>query len=179
MAKAASLENAYNSEEIPMKKGFILSAFFLPEYNYTVYEITHYNNAEDILKTDDGFIFKTDADRTHIAIEPPDYPRKYTEPLDREPGEAIPYRFKEVKIIKSKDNKKVIIPRKPIKIDFSFCIKNSQNKYFSYIFYDTGNVLKAIRKFLADSFYNDSGLNKKDSIKASKMIIDVIKKFDI
>ena len=53
MAKATSLIKAYLSETIPPDGGFIITAFFTPGSNYSIYEITAYRNVKDIFRTNE------------------------------------------------------------------------------------------------------------------------------
>ncbi len=61
----------------------------------------------------------------------------------------------------------------------SFTILNAANDNFSFIFYTTRDVYLAIKKFLADSLYNDCGLRKTDCRAVSEQLIETLKKFNI
>ncbi|MGL4368446.1 MAG: hypothetical protein ACRCUT_02050, partial [Spirochaetota bacterium] len=98
MAKAMNLLKAYVSEEIPSAGGFIISSFFDTNSAYTIYEITAYRNVKDIYQSPEGLTFKTDGNRTHILVEPPSFIQRYTEPVLRDKGKAVPYRFADMTI---------------------------------------------------------------------------------
>ena len=179
MATATPLIKAYMTETIPSDGGFIITAFFKGGTNYAIYEITAYRNVKDIFRTEDGVTFKTDGNRTHILVEPASYTKKYMEPVNREEGDSIPYRFNEMTTITGPKSEKVMIPQKPIMLYSSFTILEQQSDYFSYLFNPTKDVYVAIKKFIADSLYNDCNLGLSTSKEASIKSLDTIKKFSI
>ncbi len=179
MAKATSLLKAYMTETIPPNGGFIVSAFFQPGSSYSIYEITAYRNVKDIYRTTEGLTFKTDGNRTHLMVEPASFIKKHIEPVNRETGLSIPYRFNEMEIIKGNKSEKIMIPQEPMMLYSSFTVLEQDKDYFAFIFHPTQDVYIALRKFIADSLYNDSNLNKKDAMEAAKMVLETIKKFTV
>jgi len=72
-----------------------------------------------------------------------------------------------------------MIPEKPISLYSSFTILEKQSDYFSYIFFPTKDVYVAMKKFIADSLYNDCNLGLAVSKEASIKSLETIKKFSI
>ncbi|HDP81190.1 MAG TPA: hypothetical protein ENN21_10160 [Spirochaetes bacterium] len=179
MAKAMPLLKAYMTNSIPPNGGFIITSYFDADTVYTIYEVTAYSNVKDIFKSPEGWVFKTDGNRTHALVEPPTFNLRYTEPVHREKGKSIPYRFSEVDIIDGKKLEKIMIPKEPIMLYSSFTILETSGDNFTYIFFPTEDVYTAIRKFMADSFYNDCGLVKENAIEASKLLLGTVKKFSV
>jgi hypothetical protein len=179
MAKAMNLQKAYMSEQIPSAGGFILSTFFDPNSAYAIYEITAYKNVKDIYQTPEGLTFKTDGNRTHILVEPPSFPQKYTEPVHRDKTRAIPYRFDEMTILTGKKQEKIMVPLNPIMMYSSFTILNEEGDNYSFLFFPTEDVYIAMRTFIADSLYNDCGLVKDDAKEAASCVVETIKKFTV
>ena len=179
MAKATSLLKAYLSETIPSNGGFIITAFFQPGTAYSIYEITAYNNVKDIFRTPEGIVFKTDGNRTHCLVEPAIYSKKHIEPVHREAGMSIPYRFNEMTILSGTKSEKIMIPNAPVMLYASFTILEKKSDYFSFIFHPTKDVYVAIKKFIADSLYNDCNLTKQDALEASTSLLETIKNFSI
>jgi hypothetical protein len=179
MAKAMSLEKAYRTNQLPMDGGFIISSFFTRSSIYSIYEITAFKNVKDIFQSPNGLTFKTDGNRCHILIEPPTYAKNFIEPVNREEGKSIPYRFDECTLFKGKRQEKIYIANNPIMLYSSFTILNSQADNFSFIFYPTRDVYIALKRFIADSFYNDCGLRKTDSREISELLLETLKKFTI
>jgi len=177
MASATALIKAYMTETIPSDGGFIITAFFTG--GYTIYDITAYRNVKDIFRTEEGITFKTDGNRTHILVEPASFTKKYVEPVNREAGSDIPYRFNELTIIPGPKNEKIMIPEKPIMLYSSFTILEKKSDYFSFIFQPTKDVYVAMKKFIADSLYNDCNLGLSVSKEVSNKVLDTIKKFTI
>lgn len=179
MATASPLIKAYMTETIPSDGGFIITAFFTPGSGYSIYEITAYRNVKDIFRTAEGVTFKTDGNRTHILVEPASFTKKYIEPVNRDAGFAIPYRFSEMTVLTGPKSEKIMIPENPITLYTSFTILERQSDYFSYIFYPTKDVYVAMKKFIADSLYNDCNLGLSTSKDASLTTLNTIKKFTI
>lgn len=61
----------------------------------------------------------------------------------------------------------------------SFTILEQQTDYFSYIFHPTKDVYVAMKKFLADSLYNDCNLGLSVSKEVSSKCLEIIKQFSI
>ena len=179
MAKATSLLKAYLNNEIPSNGGFIVSSFFDAETTYTIYEITAYSNVKDIFKNPEGLIFKTDGNRMHILVEPPSYTQRYAEPVHREKEKAIPYRFSELNIFEGKKLEKIMVSKNPIMLYSSFTILNNVGDNFCFLFYPTEDVYMAIKKFIADSLYNDCNLTRDEALEASNAALKPIKAFTI
>jgi len=179
MAKAMHLIKAYMGEEIPANGGFIISSFFDPNSAYAIYELTAYKNVKDIYQTGEGLTFKTDGNRTHILVEPATYAMRFTEPVHRDKEKAVPYRFNDMTIITGKKQEKIMIPKEPVLLYTSFTILKDQSENFSFLFFPTEDVYIAVRKFIADSLYNDCGLSKNDAKSASELFLETVKKFTV
>ena len=179
MAKALNLVKAYMTEQIPATGGFIVSTFFDSDSAYTIYEITAYKNVKDIHQSPEGLTFKTDGNRTHILVEPTSYPQRYTEPVHRETGKSIPYRFDDMTVLTGKKQEKIMIPMNPVMLYTSFTVLKDQGDNFSFIFHPTEDVYTALKTFIADSLYNDCGLAKDDAKEASDAVLETIKKFTV
>ncbi|MDY6932661.1 MAG: hypothetical protein SVZ03_00385 [Spirochaetota bacterium] len=179
MAKATSLLKAYLSESIPSRGGFIISAYFDPDSIYARYEITAYVNVKEILKNQDGLQFNTDGNRTHILVEPPTYPQKSVEPTFRDQDKSIPYRFNELHIYSGRKQEKIMIPKEPTMLHSYFSVTDTHGENFSFVFHPTEDVYVAMRKFIADTLYNDCNIEKNDALEASKLALETIKKFSI
>ena len=179
MAKATTLIKAYMTETIPSDGGFIVTAFFSPGTNYAIYEVTAYRNVKDIFKTNDGLTFKTDGNRTHMLVEPASYIKKYIEPVNREEGKSIPYRFADMDILEPENNMKIMIPLEPIMLYSTFTILEKEGDYFSYVFHPTSDVYVAMRKFIADSLYNDCNVPSRNAKEIGARLLETIKKFSI
>jgi hypothetical protein len=179
MAKATSLLKAYLNNAIPASGAFIVSSFFDPNSPYAIYEVTAYANVKDIFKSPEGLIFKTDGNRIHMLVEPTTYAQRFTEPVHREQGKAIPYRFSELEIVTCKKQEKVMVAKEPMALYSSFTILDNSGENFSFLFHLTEDVYMAIKKFMADSLYNDCNLTKDESLEGSGLLLQSIKKFSV
>jgi len=179
MANAMALIKAYMTEQIPSDGGFIITAYFTGGSNYSIYEVTAYRNVKDIYRTGEGVTFKTDGNRTHLLVEPPIYTNKHVEPVNREVGKSIPYRFSEMTILGGGKSEKIMIPQQPLMLYSSFTILEKESDFFSYLFMPTKDVYVAMRKFIADSLYNDCNISTVVSKEAAAKLLETIKKFTI
>ncbi len=179
MAKGMSLVKAYLTNAIPPEGGFIVTGFFRPNSFYSIYEITAYKNVKDIYRNPDGITFKTDGSRTHLLIEPATYTQKYIEPVNREDGLSIPYRFSEMEIISGTKSEKIMVPNEPLSLYSSFTILEKKSDYLAYLFWLSADVYIAMSRFLADTFYNDCNLAKSDAKKSAEQVLSTVKKFTI
>ncbi|MCL2156292.1 MAG: hypothetical protein FWH53_11550, partial [Leptospirales bacterium] len=158
---------------------FIVSAYFPDETSYGIYEVTAYHIVKDIFKTTEGVTFKTDGNRTCILIEPPSYAQKYIEPVSREKNKSVPYRFNEMTTHAGRNGAKVMVPIEPTFLYSTFTILDRGKSGYSYIFFTTPDVYKAIKNFLLDSLSKDCGLEKPDAKTATDLVMATIKKFSI
>lgn len=179
MAKAMSLQKAYQTNQVPFDGAFLISSFFRGQSYYSIYEVTAYKNVKDIFESPDGLTFKTDGNRTHLLIEPPSYSEKYTEPAMRTADSMIPYRFNECTMLTGKRQERIMIPKNPIMLYSSFTILNNDGDNYSFLFYPSPDVYLAIKKFFQDALYNDTGMRKDDCAKTSDALLETIKKFTI
>ncbi len=179
MAKATSLITAYQNNELPEKGGFIISGNFDPDSTYSIFEITAYVNVKDIYHSPEGWVFKTDGNRAHMLVEPATYSKRHIEPVHREEGRSIPYRFNEMEVLTGKRQEKIMVSLEPVMLYSSFTILEPTGYNYSFIFYLTEDVYLAMRKFIADSLYNDCNLTKADAMEGSKLALNTIKKFSL
>jgi hypothetical protein len=179
MAIGTSLPKAYANNTIPSEGGFIITAFFDSNSFYAIYEVTAYQNVKDIYRSPEGITFKTDGNRTHTLIEPATYIHKYIEPVNRDMGKSVPYRFNEMEVYNCAKSEKVMVPLEPVMLYTNFTILEKKADYLSFIFHPTSDVYLAMQRFLADSYYNDCNLQKRDAVNAAALTMKTVKKFTI
>ena len=175
MAIMKELFGAYNNSELPTEGGYIVSSFFDETSTYTKYEITSYNNVKDIFVNEEGITFQADGKKIFILIEPSDYAKKHEEPTYRDNFHKIPYRFKEVDLITSARQDRIMVGREPVISYGSFTILKSKGNNFSYIFFDTSDLLKAMESFFMKSLREDARVPRADAQKAAELITDKMK----
>lgn len=174
-----SLMKAYMTQEIPPNGGFIISGYFESGTIYAIYEITAYKNLKDVYKTAEGLVFRTDGNRTHILVEPATYSKKFLDPVNRDSDKSIPYRFNDLTIFTSSRHEKIMVGKEPVMLHTNFTVLQKEADYFTFIFYPTEDVYVAMKKFMADSLYNDCNLSKRDCTNASEAVLETVKKFTI
>lgn len=177
MAIAKELFNAYQKSELPFEGGYIICSFFDPNSTYSKYEVTSYNNVKDIFTNEEGLTFQADGKKLFLLVEPANYSKKHTEPAHRDDLHRIPYRFSEVETIVSKRQDRIMVGREPIITYTSFTILKPTGHNFSYIFYDTDDVLEAMQSFFQNTIWKDANVPKIDAEKAATAISKVFSAF--
>ena len=175
MAIMKELFGAYHNSELPTEGGYIVSAFFDETSTYTKYEITSYNNVKDIYVNEDGITFQADGKRICVLIEPSDYAKKHEEPTYRDNFHKIPYRFKEVDLITSARQDRIMVGKEPVISYGSFTILKSKGNNFSYIFFDTPDMVKVMESFFMKSLREDARVPQADAQKTSELIANKMK----
>ena len=177
--KALDLFQAYNEGKLPQDGGYIVSSFFKNNSPYSIYEVVAYGGVKNITASDEGITFQTDGCKLYVLVEPSMYPKKYIEPVSREHGSSIPFRFNELNIHNSKNQYKIMVPKKPIVTYSSFTILKPTGINFALCFYNTEEVLETIEYFFVQTFNREAQVPKRDSVEAAKLVTEAIKKFNI
>ena len=177
MAIVKELFLAYSKSELPVDGGYIISSFFSPTSAYTRYEVTSYNNVKDIYINEDGLTFLADGKKLYVMVEPANYPEKHIEPAHRDDNHKIPYRFNEVEIHLSKRRDKIMIGQKPVVTYGSFTILKPTGHNFSYIFFNTEDIVDGIGSFFSETLWNNANVPKNDADKCAEIIKGIFKYF--
>lgn len=176
--QAIHLFDAYNNAKLPKYGGYIVSSNFQAESNYSIFEIVGYDNVQEIRLESDSLIFKSAGCKLYTLIEPANYPLKNVEPVQRQSGKSIPYRFSELYTLTTKKHETIYIGKKPIISYSSFTIVKPRENDFAILFYNVPEVFKNIEEFLTTIYHDGVGITKTDSLKAAKITVQGIKNFN-
>ncbi|NOY08808.1 MAG: hypothetical protein GXP33_08190 [Spirochaetes bacterium] len=176
--QAIHLFDAYSHAKLPKYGGYIVSSNFQPELAYSIFEIVGYDNVQEIRLETDSLIFKSAGCKLYTLIEPANYPLKNVEPVQRESGRSIPYRFSELYILTTKKHETVYIGKKPIISYSSFTIIKPKKNDFAILFYNVPEVFKNMEEFLTSIYHDGVGITRSDSAKAAKITVQGIKNFN-
>jgi hypothetical protein len=179
LPKALDLFQAYNSNQMPEKGGYIVSSFFSNQSTYSIYEIIAYDNVKGIFVGETGLTFQADGHKMFILVEPANYPHKYQEPFTRAQLEQIPLRFAELDIITAKNQTKLMVNKEPVISYSSFTIHKPATGNFSLIFYYQKDVLKTLEFFFTQTLNKEAGVPSIDTKKCARAVIEGIKKFKL
>lgn len=177
--KALDLFQAYKEGKLPQDGGYIISSFFKNNTPYSIYEVVAYGGVKNITVGGEGMTFQTDGSKLHILVEPSMYSKKYIEPVSREHGSSIPFRFNELNIHNSKNQYKIMVPKKPIVTYSSFTILKPTGMNFALCFYNLPDVLETIEYFFVQTFNREAQVPKRDAEKAAKLVTEGIKNFNV
>ncbi|MBI9105564.1 MAG: hypothetical protein JEZ04_02405 [Spirochaetales bacterium] len=177
--KALDLFQAYNEGKLPQDGGYIISSFFKNNSPYSIYEVVAYGGVKNIIVSNEGMTFQTDGSKLHVLVEPAMYSKKYIEPVSREHGSAIPFRFNELNIHNSKNQYKIMVPKQPIVTYSSFTVLRPTGMNFALCFYHLPDVFKTIEFFFVQTFNREAHVPKRDAEKAAKLVIEGVKNFNV
>jgi hypothetical protein len=177
--KALELFTAYSESQLPSDGGYIVSSFLDENSAYSRYEVVAYSGVKSIVLTQDGLTFQTDGNKVFVLAEPPSYSQKATEPFRRNAKEQMPLRFSELDILKTRNQTRVMVSKVPQMTYGSFTILKPSGINFSFIFYNLPDVTDTIAKFFAATLNKEAGVPKSESEKASKLVVEALKKFTI
>jgi hypothetical protein len=178
-AKALELFKAYSESQLPSDGGYIVSSFLDENSSYSRYEVVAYSGVKSIVLTEEGLTFQTDGNKVFVLAEPPSYPTKATEPFRRVAKEQIPLRFAELDTLTTRNQTRVMVSKTPMMTYGSFTILKPSGINFSFVFYNLPDVLDTIAKFFTATMNKEAGVPKAEAEKASKLVIEGLKKFTI
>lgn len=178
-AKALELFKAYADSQLPSDGGYIISSFLDENSSYARYEVVAYNGVKSIYVTEEGLTFQTDGNKLFVLAEPASYSEKHLEPFRRSAKDQIPQRFSELDILTTRNQTKVMVSKSPQMTYGSFTILKPSGINFSFIFYNHPDVFETIAKFFAATLNKEAGVPKTESEKASKLVIEGLKRFTI
>lgn len=179
MARPQHLFKLYESEQLPLESGYILTANFDEgESIYSTFEIISYQNVKEIVSDGSILTFRSDGYKQYILVEPPNYLNRSTEPVFRETGKTIPYRFKEVEIFTDYRNNRIMVGKKPIVSISSFSVDNPEGESFSLFIFKDEEVETVLKNIITDILNKDLGIPRTEARQAAslatKNIIDAV-----
>ncbi len=176
MAKVKELFDVYAKGEFPLIGGYIVSAFFDDATTYSKYEIISYSNVKDIYASDEGIVFQADGQKIFALIEPANYPSKHIEPAYRNDLQKIPYRFKEVELITTTRQDRIMIGKEPVMTYTNFTIMRSRGQNYSYLFWLSDDIMEAMGEYFMKTLWKEAGVPRSDAQKSSAAILQVFEK---
>ncbi len=177
MARATSLLKAFINKSIPSEGAIIISSHFDPASLYSIYEITAFAGAASPSRGPEGFSFPLEGERLYVLAEPPGCEDSTVGPRDRGEGRSIPLEFGGLFQVEGKDGGRILVSRRPLRIGPPFTVANAGGEDFSFLFYRTDDIGEAIRAFIADVLYNDSGAGKDEALKAAELVFEGVVQF--
>ena len=174
--KAMDLFEAYAQNQLPKDKAYIVSSFINGDTGYSIYEVISYSGVKAIYPDGSGLTFQSSGKKLHLLVEPASYPKKGIEPYLRDKTEQIPLRFKEVEIITSKNQIKILIGKKPNESLSSFTVARPKGYNVTFVFFDSKGLYDNISRFFESSFNKDAGVPMIDAKNAAKQTVAIIEK---
>ena len=173
--KAMDLFDAFAKNMLPKDKAYLVSSFINENNGYTKYEIVSYSAVKAIYPEENGITFQSSGKKLYILVEPSSYPNKAIEPYLRVNSDQIPLRFKELDIIKAKNQITVMIAQRPNDSLSSFTIAKPSGSNISFVFYYLDDLFQTMAMFFETSLNKDARVPLVDAKKASLKIIETVK----
>ncbi|HUX20981.1 MAG TPA: hypothetical protein VMW69_07050 [Spirochaetia bacterium] len=177
--KALDLFQAYAQEKLPRDGGYIVSSFFDPNSSYSRYEVVAYNGVKGISVTEEGLQFQADGNKIFVLVEPPGYPRKHEEPVNRNRSEMIPHRFSELEIFTAKNQTKVMVSKEPVVSYSAFTILRPTGVDFAIVFYNLPDVIASLKSFFTQTLNREAGIPQIDAKHGAESVIQGLKRFTV
>ncbi len=179
-AKALDLFKAYAENRLPTTDGgYIVSSFLDEKSMYARYEVVGYGGVKAIYVTEEGLTFQTDGNKLFVLSEPASYAEKHQEPFRRSAKDQIPQRFAELSVLRTKNQTRVMVSKDPIMTYGSFTILKPSGINWSFVFYNLPDVLDSIQDFFATTLNKEAAVPKAEAVKASKLVVDGLKRFTV
>ena len=144
MAKIMDLFEAYTNGELPREGGFIITEHLDDSSRYARYEVISYGNVKDIYMIEEGIMFQADGRKIFVLFEPLNYASKHVEPAYRDDAHRIPYRLKELEVMATKRQEKIMVAKEPVETYTSFTVANETGLTTSYIVYKDESTERTI-----------------------------------
>jgi hypothetical protein len=176
MAEMQNLFEAYKQSKLPNTTGFIITQNVDDRSLYTKFEIISYGNVKDIYQSEEGITFQADGRKLYIMFEPVSFTGKQTEPCYRTDKYKIPYRFKELEILTTKRQDKVMIGKEPVESYTSFTILNPSSMNVSYIISgdDRNEIAKKILTSIHEMLWKTTKMTQRDADSAIEILGHVL-----
>lgn len=178
-SKVLDLFQAYNEGALAKEGGYIVSSFFDSTSTYSIYEIVAYSSVKNIYLTEEGLTFQTDGNKLYVLVEPPSFNEKFIEPVSRKKDKQIPHRFKELDIYTDKNQTKIMVSHDPIITYSSFTVLRPTGVNFALLFFNRDDIMDTMDYFFTQTLNKEAGVPKSDARKASKLVVENLKKFSI
>ena len=177
--RAMDLFKAYHQNSLPKEGGFIVSTFFDSTSAYSRYEIVAYSAVKNIFLSEDNLTFRSDGNKLYLLAEPPSYPRKHVEPINRAEGDQVPHRFAELEVLTAKNQTRIMISREPVSTYSSFTVLKPTGHNFAFIFYNSPEVIATIGAFFEKTLNQEANIPQNDAKKAAELVIQGLGRFTI
>lgn len=177
--KALDLFHAYIAGKLPRDGGYIVSSFFDASSTYSRYEVVAFNSLKGVALIEEGLRFQGDGNKLFVLVEPPFYPRRLEEPVNRDRAEAIPHRFAELETFTAKDETKVMVSKAPVTTHSFFTVLRPTGLNFAFVFYMLPEVIETLRCFFMQSLNKEAAVPQVDAKHAAESVIVGLKKLTV
>jgi hypothetical protein len=175
MAKPQSLFRLYEADKLPTDSGFIVTSYYDPQGTvYTILELISYANVKEIVSDGQSLTFRSDGLKLYILIEPANYYQRQTEPVFRDTGKSIPYRFSELEVFKDIKNNRVMVGKQTIVSLSSFSVDSPAGDNFSVFITRDLEVHKVMKEFITDVINKDTNIPRDTARKVANYATEIM-----
>lgn len=175
MAKPQHLFKLYEQEKLPLGKGYILTTNY--DLNGSVYssiEIISYANVKEIVSDGQSITFRSDGYKIYLLVEPGNFLDRSTDPVFRDSGKTIPYRFNELDIYTDYRYNRIMVGKKPIVSMSSFTVSSPGGDNFSLFIFADEETEKVMKDLVTNILNKDLSIPRTESRQAAKQATKTI-----
>ncbi len=176
MARPQHLFKLYEQNKLPLTRGYVLTTTYDPEGSiYTIIEIISYANVKEIVSDGSAVTFRSDGYKIYILTEPSGYLKRSVEPVFRDSGKTIPYRFNELEIFNDYRNNRVMVGKKPIVSMSSFTIDTPRGDNYSLFIFDDDETEKIMKNLITDILNKELMIPRTEARQAANVATNAIR----
>lgn len=175
-SKAMDLYDAYNKNMLPKEEGYVISAYFVNDSPYSIFEVVSYAGVKNFYSSGDSITFQADGKKLYILVEPTSYTLKAQEPFVRPQSHQIPMRFNELEIYTCRNQYKVMYSKKAQEVLSSFTILKPTGTNFSFIVFPKEDMEQTITLLFQKAFNSESNVPLSDAKKLGIILAEKILK---
>lgn len=172
--KAMDLYEAYVQSKLPKDEGYVVSAFFLADTPYSIFEVVSYTEVKNFYTSGDGITFQSNGKKIYVLVEPTTYTQKSVEPYVRPSKYQIPLRFADLNTYVAKNQYRIMYNKEPVSVMSSFTVLKSKGMNFSFILYQQPEIKQTLGKLFEKAFNGQCNIPLSDAKKVSDQIASLI-----
>ena len=168
--KAMDLYDAYNKNMLPKEEGYVVSAYFVNNSPYSIFEVISYAGVKNFYTSGDSITFQSDGKKIYILVEPTSYTLKAQEPYVRPQSYQIPMRFNELEIYTCKNQYKVMYSKAAQMVMTSFTVMKPVGSNFSFIVFANEGIEQTMTLLFQKAFNSQSNVPLSDATKLGAIL---------
>lgn len=168
--KAMNLYDAYTENMLPKEEGYVVSAYFVNNSPYSIFEVISYAGVKNFYTSGDSITFQSDGKKIYILVEPTSYTLKAQEPYVRPQSFQIPLRFSELEIYTCRNQYKVMYSKEAQMVMTSFTVLKPKGSNYSFIVFPKEGIEDTMANLFQRAFNTHSNVPLSDAKKLGEVL---------